>query len=505
MSINADQLVSVTPRVINAGGDSLELNGLALTRSPLVPSGRVLQYPDASAVAQAFGAQSAEATFAAAYFKGFDNATIKPTRLYVASYVDEAKPAWLRGAPLALTLAELQAVTSGSLSITIDNTPRILQGLNFAAVTSFSDAAQMLQSALTLEEGDPVPSAPVVTYSSLTRAFQITSGTRGEGSAVGYATAVGSGMDLAALLGLRQADGALQSDGMDARSPAQNMAAVLESTLNWVCFSTVWEPDLATKLLLAAWNNSLGKPRYVYVPWDTDVTACQSLMASDFGSRLGVAGYCGCSPVYGGADLAAFVLGVAACIDVDRTNGRLTFAYKAQDGQPVTVSDGSAAQALLAKGYNFYGSYHTANDEFRFFQNGQITGSFAWLDTHINAVCIYNDLQLAILNLFASVNSLPYNEAGYDQVRAACKDPIVKYLNFGAIVPGVPLSHAQAAQVNREAGQNIAPTLERDGWYLQIKPATAQNRAARDTPPCSFWYMDGGSIQRLDMASTTIL
>jgi hypothetical protein len=83
-------------------------------------------------------------------------------------------------------------------------------------------------------------------------------------------------------------------------------------------------------------------------------------------------------------------------------------------------------------------------------------------------------------------------------------DPILAALNFGAIRGNVPLSSSQAAQVNNAAGTKIDTVLSSRGWYLQILPATAQVRAARGTPPMTFLYMDGGSVQAINLASIVI-
>jgi hypothetical protein len=83
-------------------------------------------------------------------------------------------------------------------------------------------------------------------------------------------------------------------------------------------------------------------------------------------------------------------------------------------------------------------------------------------------------------------------------------DPITAALNFGAIRANVPLSASQIAQVNNAAGTKIDTVLSSRGWYLQILPATAQVRAARGTPPMSLWYMDGGSVQAITLASIVV-
>jgi hypothetical protein len=103
-----------------------------------------------------------------------------------------------------------------------------------------------------------------------------------------------------------------------------------------------------------------------------------------------------------------------------------------------------------------------------------------------------------------TVKSIPYNAAGYLMIEAACADVINAGLNFGAFYAGVPLSAAQAAEVNAAAGANIAPTLSQRGWYLQVLPAAPSTRAARQSPPCNFWYMDGESVQLLRLTSVLV-
>jgi hypothetical protein len=77
-------------------------------------------------------------------------------------------------------------------------------------------------------------------------------------------------------------------------------------------------------------------------------------------------------------------------------------------------------------------------------------------------------------------------------------------LNFGAFSGGVTLSAAQAAEVNYAAGVKIDAILSTRGWYLQILAGTAQVRAARTSPPMTFWYTDAGSVQKLNLVSVEI-
>jgi hypothetical protein len=114
-------------------------------------------------------------------------------------------------------------------------------------------------------------------------------------------------------------------------------------------------------------------------------------------------------------------------------------------------------------------------------------------------------LQLSGMTLLSQINSLPYTTAGYDLVRAAFTDPIKQFVNFGGIRAGVPLSTLQAAEVNTAAGLAIDGILTNVGYYLQILPASAQVRGNRGTPPCNLWYTDGGSIQKITLASIDVM
>ena len=268
------------------------------------------------------------------------------------------------------------------------------------------------------------------------------------------------------------------------------------------------------KLAFAAWNSTQPN-RYAYVAWDTDVTASTQLPATtSLGYLIQQAAYSGTNLNWepSNQQLAAFVCGAAAAINFNQTNGRITFAFKGQSGLIPGVTTEAAAQNLagspqtanVGNGYNFYGAYATANQQFNFYQRGTVSGPYRWLDSYLNQIWMNNNFQLAIVGLLAQANSIAYAAAGNALISAALQGPINAALNFGAIDAGVTLSPAQIAEVNAQAGASIANTLQTRGWYLQILPGTATTRAARTSPPCTFWYVDGGSVQALNLASIEV-
>jgi hypothetical protein len=266
---------------------------------------------------------------------------------------------------------------------------------------------------------------------------------------------------------------------------------------------TVFEPVTADKILFAEWANSQNQ-RYQYVAWDSDTTAVQGSNTTSFGPLCLVANYDGVICIYPSFEKAAFYCGMVASIEFTRTNGRITFAHKHQSGLEPDVIDVTSYENLIANGYNFYARFATANDQFVLMEPGQVPGQWAWSDPYINQIRLNSQFQLALMTLLSTVNSLPYNAEGYAMVERALQDPINEGLNFGSIRPGVPLSAQQAAIVNMQAGVEIDKTLEHKGYYLQILPATAQVRGLRQSPPISFWYMDGGSIHTITMPSISV-
>ena len=208
--------------------------------------------------------------------------------------------------------------------------------------------------------------------------------------------------------------------------------------------------------------------------------------------------------MFGDQTHAAFVLGFAASLDFDRLNGRATLAFRNQSGLSASVSNASDASALEANGYNFYGIYANATQNFNFMYPGSISGEWDWVDSYLNQIWLNANLQLAMITLLQNVGSIPYNNQGYALIDAACQDPISAAVNFGAIRTGVALSDAQKAEIQFAVGSDISPALEAKGYYLQIVPATAAIRAERRSPSMTLYYTDGGSVQRLTLASIEI-
>jgi hypothetical protein len=567
VSIPASAIVSVTPNVIDAGGTGLDLSGLVLTNSNRVPFGTVQAFVSPTSVADFFGGSSAEAAFAVRYFAGYDGSPVKPAQLLFCQYAAVAVPGYLRGASLkGMTLAQLQAI-AGTITLTIDGTAVTSGAINLSGATSFSNAATIIQTALAHADahvtaaiattgimtvsavadgalavgqvitGTNVPAgttisalgsgtggtgtytvspapgvavsstaitagATTVAFDSVSNGFVITGGTPGDGFDVSAAADGAASTPLK----LTAATGAVTSAGGAASTPGGAMDVVVADTQDFATFTTLFKPATNDMVSFAAWNNGKSN-RYVYVLWDNNAALTTN---DDSATALGLivaAGYSATLPIYepvDGAYKAAFAMGWAASIDFTRVNGRTNLAFRSQAGLIAGVTNQQIAEQLIANGCNFYGSYATANDQFVFFYPGQATGAFDWADSLINEIWMTNAFQLALMSLLTSIPSIPYNSQGYALIEAALADPINAAVSFGAIRAGVPLSALQAAEVNNAAGARVADTISSRGWYLQVSPASAEVRAARGSPPITFWYTDGQSVQKINLNSVEV-
>ncbi|MCT8785861.1 DUF3383 domain-containing protein [Glaesserella parasuis] len=488
-SIPASQIVNVNPSVLSSGGSPLSMNAVFLSENANLPTGRAVSFATADSVGEYFGFTSAEYQAAAVYFKGFDGSTIKPGTLIFFAYNKAAEGAFLLGASVkSLSLNELKKI-NGTLSVIIDGSEKKAASLNLSGAKSFSNAAELIGTAL---------GSVTVTFDSQLQAFKVASSTTGTTSTIAFATGT-----TADALGLSENAGASISQGSNTTTPTETMQAVIGSTLNWATFTTITEPTLEEKLEFAKWSNNQNQ-RFLYVGWGKEATATQTGNTTSFGAKLKESEYSGATAVYGGLDKAAFLCGTVASIDFTEKQGRITLKFKGQSGLTADVTDATIAKNLEDNGYNYYGAWATANDRFLFLSPGQISGEWKWIDAYINQIRLNSQLQLAIITLLTTAKSVPYNDIGIALQRAACNDPINEALNFGSIQVGVSLSEQQKAIINNYTGVDAASQVEAQGYYLYIGKATAQTRGNRESFPMKLFYTDGGSLHSVNLASINV-
>ena len=509
MSVNAipaSRFVSSIPSVLAASGAPITMNGIIIDQDPSIPYGTVQQFPNQAAVGAWYGVGSNQYLLAGNYFNAFNGAGQIPSSLGFFQYNTAPVAGYMRGGSVAgLSLTQLQAL-SGTISVVIDGVAHVSANINLASAASFTAAAALLQTGL--QTGAPNTTA-TVTYDALRKAFVIKSGTTGVNSSVAF----GTDASLSPQLNFTAALGAVTSAGAAAQTPAGAMAAIEAATQNWASFMTSWDPDAGApggpiKQQFSLWTTQQ-EGAYLYAAWDTDPTpSTQANDAACFGALVTADGYNGTVPIWALATAigaqAAMLMGAIAAIDFTSIDGRVDFAYLSQSGLAPVVTSETVYNNLVSNGYNAYVAAATASQQFQFFQPGSMPGEWAWIDPYVNQIYFNSLMQTDLLTYRTQIKWIPYTEAGYNGIRQALQPAINQMGQFGAWAAGVELSGAQIAEVNQQAGADIATTLQNQGWYLQITDPGPAARQARLSPNIYFWYTDGGNVNQLVVNSIDV-
>ncbi|MEQ9910989.1 DUF3383 domain-containing protein [Pectobacterium polaris] len=483
----------ITPSTVNAAGTALDVYGLLLSDSELLPVGKVSEFTSASDVGLAFGTTSKEFLAASIYMSGYDNSTVRPGAVLFGRLALSAVAGWLlSGSFRGVKISALQTI-NGTITLTVDGTPVTSAAIDLSAVTSFSDAAVAIATA--------IGSSVTVEWLPIQSRFIIRSATTGDESNVSHAQV----NDTATALKLTSDTAATTSSGSAATSITDTMSVIVNQNQNWVLTSSLVELTDAQKTELCAWV-SASDNRYGYVYHDTSEAPTVANNAATFQQSVVVEnGFENVLAIYGTYLYAVLALAYSASLNFSRTNGRVSYKFRAFAGIAPNVSDNATAAALESNGYNFYGSYSQNRTMKQYVSNGAITGKYLWLDSFISQVWINANLISAFANLFTNNASYAFNAAGYASVSAAVIDVAQNAKNFGAIRAGVTLDQAQINIVNDAVGADVSSVLFTEGWYFYIPTQTGASRTERSLDGAIFYYVDGQLIQSINMTSTNIL
>lgn len=495
MAIPASHIVRINPRVMPPGSDDFQTNGLLISLSGRLPRGAVVPFSSTRTVREYFGEGSPEAVAAEVYFNAYENKFLTPRTWYATRAEPAPSGGWIRGAKFGGRLADLKAVTSGSLTLELGGAVVTASGIDLSGAESYSAAAVLIGAALAAAS-----TGASADYDSLSGAFTIRAPGTGETSAAGYA----ADSPLAELLGLTERSGATLSQGGPALTVGETFDSVRTVTENWVTVSTAWEVEDAELEEYAAWASA--NYGFIYVAWTTDRSCLNPTVSSDPASLLKDGGYDNTCITFGTLRHASFIQGIAAAVPWERANGTVTFAFKSQAGLEATVTREADADALEAKNCNYYGNFATRNAEFRLNYPGVLSASdYGYLDPLLNSVWLNSRLQRVLFDGLKSSARVPYNEEGYTRIRAWIAGVADTALNNGTIEPGVTLSATQKSELESEANRDISKELFSYGYVLQVLDPGQEARKRRQSPIINFWYCYGGAVHRLEMASTAIL
>lgn len=234
MAISANQIVSVVPRVINAGASELEITGLLLTENELCPFPKTITFSTAKGVGDYFGLDSKEYRMADKYFLGYDNSFKKPSQITFGRLVKNSIPATYIGTGAVAKLSELRVIGNGAFVISVNGVQKTVVGLNFNNITTESDVAELLSNEI---------ASASVKYNSNLREYVVISNSSGDGSKIEF---IADGGDVEALKKFKLTDSAISggysvdNDGLWQGTEERSFVA------DWKQISAEWENTYKT-------------------------------------------------------------------------------------------------------------------------------------------------------------------------------------------------------------------------------------------------------------------
>lgn len=494
MSINANRLVNITPRVISGGSADLETNGLILTSSGLISANTpAMEFNSAKETGLFFGYESGEYNAAVQYFTGVTNQRKSIKTLWFGRTLTAAGSAWLRGGK-SPDLDTLKAVTSGGFDVKISGTTQNVASIDISGASSFSDVATLITAGLT---------GATVSYNATLKVFILTVTATGVSSTVDYTTAPTTGTDLGPILGFTEATGGVLSQGNDALTIAENMDAITAVTRNFVGFTTLTEATDDNAKAYAAWADL--DDDYCYFHWSTN-TNLLSKTTNQNSLPVALQVYNTTAVIYGTVYDAVFMLAVGASIDWTSTNALKTWFAKNASGLNAKILSDTEAEALESIRCNYMGQFATRNANFILLNRGCLTGTmYGFIDTLYGAIWLRARLQRGLMDCFAKNDRIPYTPSGYNIIAAFMNDAINQAKENGVIDIDLVLSESQKAQILAEIGEDISVELMTRGYWYKINTPTAEERAQRVSPDMAMYYTYAGSVQQIEFPLTTVI
>ncbi len=514
-------IISATGEVVSTTTSGFIPQGLFLTKNTIAPTGSVLPFTSADEVGAYFGTASStysEYDIATKYFAAYEGVTTTPPSVLFARYTDTATAPFTRGSALSddVDIPILRMVTAGTLVMKFAGTTVTATAIDLSSNTSFSQMAATIQVAIRVA----LTNAATCTFDTVTNAFTVSNGITN--TAVDYivASATGGTNQLGQRMKITQATGnPVLSQGTDVMTPQANMDNIIITNTNFIpftwAFDTSSDTNFSTAVGLATWVADQANA-YALVAWSTDAniavypqntTTLPYYLADNGFGAIAASGQITFNTtiyaIYGGIDFAAGQMGTGASIDYTQANATISFANKTYSGVTPLVLTQVAYDQVTLNGCNFYGTFGTRGNTFTWSENGVLGGIYLWMDNLYNQLWLEDAVQVAQAGYLSANPIVSFNDL--TPIKSVILGVMTRGLINGVIQTGNTFSSAQTAALKVQAGTDIIPNLQNNGYYVQIVAPTAEQRAARILGTVNIWYSNGGAILKINNFITLVI
>lgn len=462
---------------------------LILGNSSVMSPGEALrEYTGISGVSADFGINDDEYKAAELFFAQ----NPRPTSLYIGRWAQTASAGVLHGGVLSSNeqnLSNFTSVSSGSLDITIDGTSVSLTGIDLSSVTTLNGVASAVQSAFS-----STTVAPTVIWDSSFHRFQVTSGTTGSSSSVGYATTPSSGTDLGALLQLESANASQPIPGYAAESLDSAVQRVCNQSTQWYGLTIAASGVSDSDYVAAAQTIEAQRPSRIFGVTTQESQALDPNSSSDLASSLKQANLSRTAIQYSSSNPYAIVsaIGRAFTVNYSGQNTTITLMFKQEPSVASENLNQTQARALATKNCNVYVQYDNATS---ILQHGVMCNG-DYFDERHGLDWFQNYMQTNLYNLlYQSQTKIPQTDPGVNQLLSNVERSCGQAVTNGLLAPGLWRSTVQFGTLK------TGDTLTK-GFYAYAPPVASQSssaRAARKAPVIQVAAKLAGAIQEADV------
>ena len=465
----------------------LSIMAVALENLGFLPdSNRVRFYSTIEAVENDF-APGTEAHFAAsAFFAQTPRAqTLALGEVYLTPIAAQLASAKFSDAELAA----VKAVTDGEISISYDlgsgAVLDALTGLDFSSITTLTDVAAVIDTALSTDLGCVVKTLP-----GGDAILSLTTTSTGDDTVISYPIdPAGSGTYVGDLLNFTADQGGFIFNGYTPTGIADELASILNAANNAGKFIYGWAlgaslRDVAIQTAAAEWI----LPRTgILTLVSNDPLAANPSYTADIGpvvaasgNRRVVAIYHNNIQRYPDVSILAYMLHVNYRLQ----DSTVTAKFKELPGIETVQLSETEWSVLQEKGYNTYTAIGNAA---RTFRDGDTSGTAGWyMDTVINLDNFVEDLSVNVYNVFLRNKKIPYTRRGVALLVDACRDTGNQYEYNGTFADRDVTDNTVKSGVAVVPAVVITPT--------PINQMSIADRAARIGPPIQMTVQEAGAI-----------
>lgn len=352
-------------------------------------------------------------------------------------------------------------ISSGSFSLTMGSHSHTFTGLDFSAVTSLTDVANIVQGAIQAQTGGgALWTGATVSYNAPSGRFQLLGGATG--AAVISVTA-GVSNDIAGSLGWLSV---LTIFGPGAGIQTITDLLIGMNTLNNNFGSFAFMTTLNTSQIVeaATVNNAFNEVYMYSIPATASTASTISTAVTDIG---------GCTITLLHPTLTQFEeqipMMILAATQYESANSTQNYMFQQFDVVP-SVTDTTTAEAYDAIGVNYYANTQQAGQVVSLYQRGQMQGlpvDAAMQNTYSNEIWLKGAMQSALMTLLLALSKISANNMGQSQVLAICQDVIQRALNNGVISVGRTLSPQQILFITNATNDPLAwKQVQNIGYWI---------------------------------------